>query len=231
MINKFLNIFNNWKNEQLNKAKIIAKDQEHLTELIKEEIKTNGQYCDLNHIDVSHITDMNHLFSDSEFNGDISKWNVSNVVDMSYMFCRSEFNGDISNWNISNVQNMSAIFANSFFNEDISKWNVSKVENMSFMFNNSKFNGDISQWDVLNVTNMSFMFVNSPFNKNVSNWKPLKLEYSPCIFSKCDIAEPYWATIEDKEKRNIAIDNYWLKKELDNDLKEKINFNKHKIKI
>ena len=46
---------------------------------------------------------MSAMFSESKFNGDISKWDVSNVQDMSAMFYDSNFNRDISNWNISNV--------------------------------------------------------------------------------------------------------------------------------
>ena len=41
-------------------------------------------------------------------------WNVSNVRKMSYMFYDSEFKGDISKWNVSKVKkNMTAMFRNS----------------------------------------------------------------------------------------------------------------------
>jgi surface protein len=41
---------------------------------------------------------MSYMFSNAEFNGDISKWDVSKVVDMDGMFHNSHFNGDINNW-------------------------------------------------------------------------------------------------------------------------------------
>jgi surface protein len=61
------------------------------------------------------------MFSFSEFNGDISRWDVSNVTNMMHMFswCKN-FNGNISNWDVSNVTNMQGMFSDSKFNGDIS---------------------------------------------------------------------------------------------------------------
>ena len=90
--------------------KIVAKNKKHLYSLILEEINNNGLDCDLNHIDVSNVTNMASMFQGSRFNGDISKWDVSNVTDMWRMFYHSKFNGDISKWDVINVTIMYGMF-------------------------------------------------------------------------------------------------------------------------
>src|SRR5690554_2534387 len=150
--------------------KKIAVNDENIKDVVKSEIERLGNKADLNHIDVSGVTNMWGLFNGSDFNGDISKWDVGNVVDMSWMFAGSPFNQDISNWDVSNVKSMYCMFYKSIFNQDISNWDVGNVKNMRNMFENSQFNQDISNWDVSNVESMGYMFSGSQFNQDISNW-------------------------------------------------------------
>lgn len=125
---------------------IILANDKNIHSLVKSEITKLGIYANLNHIDVSQITDMTELFFCYQFNGDISKWDIRNVKHSDYMFRGSKFNGDISNWKFDNLVSANEMFMNSEFNGDLSKWNVSKLMSASDMFFNSKFNGDISNW-------------------------------------------------------------------------------------
>ena len=131
-----------------NREEIIATSKKDLKKIIKNEINKHGNNADLNHINISKLTDLSFLFKKSEFNGDISNWDVSMVKDMYYMFDKSQFNGDISNWDVKNVKDMQSMFAKSQFNGDISNWDVSTVKDMCCMFDKSQFNGDISSWNL-----------------------------------------------------------------------------------
>jgi len=117
-----------------------------LVQAIREAMDHCGPQCDLNHIDISAVTDMSHLFEGSKFNGDISQWDVSNVTEMQFMFCRSDFKGDISKWKVSNVTDMRGMFAESPFNGDISTWSINPYARMGWMFKDASFTGDISSW-------------------------------------------------------------------------------------
>ncbi|WP_299891005.1 BspA family leucine-rich repeat surface protein [uncultured Lacinutrix sp.] len=90
----------------------------------------------------------------------ILHWNTNSIMEMQGMFRDSNFNGDISNWDVSNVFNMANMFLNnSSFNIDISNWNVAKVQNMSSMFRGAtNFDQNLGSWDISSVTNMQNMF-------------------------------------------------------------------------
>ena len=72
--------------------------------------------------DVSQVTTMYSLFSNTRFNKDISSWDVSKVWNFGYMFSSCEFNQDINEWNVGNAQHMAGMFVGSQFNQNLSKW-------------------------------------------------------------------------------------------------------------
>jgi len=111
------------------------------------------------------------MFTASQFQGDISRWDVSKVTSMYAIFDHSKFNGDISQWNVSCVTDMSYAFSHSQFTGDLSKWNVSNVRDMQGMFKNARFNGDISGWDVSNVMDFHAIFEHSSFRGDLLSWK------------------------------------------------------------
>lgn len=188
------------------KSKIVPRDRDHLKAIIDSEISVLGKRCNLNHIDVSNIKDMQGIFANTQFNGNISKWHTSNV------------------------ENMRGMFENSIFNKDISQWNVAKVKDMSCMFAGSKFNGDISLWNVINVEDMQTMFVDADFTKDISKWKPISLKYVADMFESCACSVPYWEKYETKEERIEAIESFTFTEKLDNKLnKEKLKIKKIKI--
>ena len=212
------------------KEKLVAKNIGHLRTLIEKEIAFSGSFCDLNHIDVSNITDMAGLFNELKFDGNISEWDVSQVESMSFMFNKCWFDGDISKWNVSKVTNMSHMFWLSHFNQDISAWNVSNVRNMNSMFYQAEFDGDISKWDVSSVIDITEMFYDSKFSGDLSNWKPYLLEEEDSAFMYSHTKEPYWIGYSNIDERNELISKYHDFLNLKNELPENFKVEK-KIKI
>lgn len=100
----------NYINEKLNIRPVtktrLSKLREHtvvatdktIRDLVRAAIDVYGNDADLNFILTHKVTDMNCLFMNTMFNGDISKWDVSNVESMNSMFVNSYFDGDISKW-------------------------------------------------------------------------------------------------------------------------------------
>lgn len=112
---------------------IIIADRAELARAINSEIQNYGPFCDLNHLDVSNVTQLHYLFSKSAFNGNISQWDVSNVEDMWCMFENSKFRGDISEWNVGRVQLFQKMFAETNYHWDLSLWDCASAHDMHGM--------------------------------------------------------------------------------------------------
>ena len=184
---------------------IVVETSYDLIECVKQEIDKYGWDADLNHIDVSKVTDFSRVFEYSEFNGDISKWDVSKGESFISMFAHSKFNGNILAWDTSSAIYFTGMFSHSEFNNDISLWDTRNVRTMRGMFEGSKFNKDIGMWNIDNVTDMSYMFSCSEFKHNLYEW--MEPEYCNCenMFFRVKLPDHHWYF-----KKNIE-----YKKEID----------------
>lgn len=129
------------------KTSIKAND-ETIAQIVKGELDRLAHNADLNHIDVSNVTDMSFVFCARKLNGkclgfeyddinpDVSKWDVKNVTTMDHMFYYCEkFNCDISGWDVSNVKDMTNMFYRcKKFYQNLNDWNVENVKSYSYMF-------------------------------------------------------------------------------------------------
>ena len=101
--------------------------------------------------DLSQATSIERVFEYVEsIIGDLNKWDVSHIENFSSAFHDSQFNGDISKWDTRNATTMRDMFMNAFyFNGDISRWNISRVTDMrSMFFQAASFDQNLSQWDI-----------------------------------------------------------------------------------
>ena len=153
--------------------KCVPRNNKELRDIILTTIDKEGPECDLNFIDVHKVDNMNELFMNTKFNGDISKWDVSNVFCMINMFANCPFNGDISKWDTRNLEEAQRMFKGSKFNGDISKWNVFNLEFLGEMFcNDKKFRGNLNKWNIRSLQGEHTIdaFKGSGLEKNPPSW-------------------------------------------------------------
>lgn len=91
-----------FKNPIIKREKEFTVDQV-IYNIVYSEVNRLGEKADLNHIDVSKVTNMSYLFSEkgtSKFEGNIEKWDVSSVEDFTCMFSNSKKEMiDTGSWN------------------------------------------------------------------------------------------------------------------------------------
>jgi surface protein len=189
------------------KQSIIHADDKTIRDMVKSEIDRLGNDADLNHIDVSAVTNFAGLFAVREdiagepkrlgkkyktINPDISRWNTENATNFDSLFLGCEkFNCDLSEWKTGNVENMSYTFCCCYdFSSDLSDWDVSSCLRMNGMFSIAKsFDCDISSWKVGNVWDMEYMFNEAlTFSYDISNWDTRKVTSHKHCFDGCNNA-------------------------------------------
>ena len=166
------------------KASDIKATNTTIHQIVKDELDRLGHNADLNHIDVSEVTNMDNLFNC------VHNPYISDRLGPDYI----DLNPDISNWVVSHVKSMDSMFKFcSKFNSNISKWDVSSVKNMYCMFYKcGSFNQDIGNWQVDNVevTRDMFYCCNS-FDQDLSKWNMPKAGpiYGFDMFYECPIRD------------------------------------------
>ncbi len=134
------------------------RDLKELQEIVFKKIsKFDFEFNDIN---VSHIDNLNKVFSFLDIKNTIKnqeainkfyqqeilmldEWDVSNLKDFSNFFLGfKNFNTDLSSWDVSNGVNFHGMFSNCFnFNQDVSCFDFQNAENLNYMFSNcEKFN-------------------------------------------------------------------------------------------
>ncbi len=63
----------------MQKSESVVANNGNIKQLVEDGIEKNGINANLDYIDVSKVYNMYKMFSDSNFNGDISKCDVSKV--------------------------------------------------------------------------------------------------------------------------------------------------------
>ena len=81
-----------------------------IIDIVKQQVNELGRKANLNHIDVSSVTNIDYLFFNLGFEGNISQWNVERVESMNYTFYGSPFKGDLTKWNLKNLKRATHTF-------------------------------------------------------------------------------------------------------------------------
>jgi len=152
--------------------------------------------------DVSEITDMSGLFKyrNGIENLDLSGWDTKNVTDMSHMFYNSDFNHPLDSFGTSNVTAMMSMFSYSKFNHPLDSFDTSKVTDMRFMFRGSNFNHPLDSFDTSKVTDVRSMFSYSDFNHPLDSFDTSSVTNMSHMFLNCKYTKPMpWA-------ENISLD-------------------------
>ena len=90
-----INFHNAYIQYKQSKQKYIVRSTDELYKILL----TTPQSCqNLNWLDISKLTSLDSVFTNTEFNGDISEWDVSNIITMHCTFTCDFNNSSIKRW-------------------------------------------------------------------------------------------------------------------------------------
>ena len=105
---------------------------------------------------VSSVTNFNKMFQKRIFptsSGgiDITQWDTASAVDMTYMFTNGEFNQDISNWDVSSVTNFQNMlyYVSNFDQPSVKYWKTNLSDSAKYnnmFFETAMYNDTSSYW-------------------------------------------------------------------------------------
>lgn len=132
-----------------------------LYRIVRDEISKLGKKADLNHIDVSGVSDFYYGLD----------WNDDMPENLVGLFDGTEFEGDVSQWDMTNAEITTSMFEScKNFNCDISNWNVEKINTCRCMFRHCRsFMGDLSKWNMKSIKHhddIEYMFERCPLGSH-----------------------------------------------------------------
>ncbi|MDK6782664.1 BspA family leucine-rich repeat surface protein [Lactobacillus jensenii] len=182
-------------NKDNKKVGLFSPDGKHYTYgLFSHEGKATLKKIDLRGLDISKITNLDHLFYGQKELESINMEGIdtSNVTLMQSTFAHTpnlkEVKG-LENLDTSNVKYMDSIFLNSGIkNLDISNWNTRSLVSAREAFKNMNFkNLDLSNWNFSHVTDTTKMFKNSTGTISLPKSGANSLKVADSMFENSDL--------------------------------------------
>ena len=171
---------------------------------------TNLSKFDGSNLDVSNVTNMSDMFSNTSISDltSLAHWDTRKVTYMSGIFQHNSISDltPLTHWDTGNVTDMGGMFRGNSISDltPLAKWDTRKVTNMSGMFSYNSISDltPLTHWDTGKVTYMNYMFYNNSISDltPLANWNVSKVTDMSEMFHSNSISNltplAYWDTSE-----------------------------------
>ena len=171
---------------------------------------TNLSKFDGSNLDVSNVTNMSDMFSNTSISDltSLAHWDTRKVTYMSGMFQDNSISDltPLTHWDTGNVTDMGGMFRGNSISDltPLAKWDTRKVTNMSGMLSYNSISDltPLTHWDTGKVAYMSYMFYNNSISNltPLANWNVSKVTDMSEMFHSNSISNltplAYWDTSE-----------------------------------